>query len=135
MNSINIEIERTKKKFFVQRLQREMDDLEDDDPRKEYLNKIYVELTGKHNDLGTLLDDASLNVYTKKWNKLPNYHKVQKVKEYMDEKYKNDPKRSEIEKLLNTRIKEGKLNSCKFVDYDSIKLKIIKITLSKSEIY
>lgn len=135
MNSINIEIERTKKKFFIQRLQREIDDLEEDDPRRDYLNTIHIELTGKHNDLGTLLDDASLNVYTKKWNKLPNYHKVQKVKEYMDEKYKNDPKRAEIEKLLNTRIKEGKLNSCKFVDYDSTKLKIIKITLSKSEIY
>ena len=135
MNSINIEIERIKKKFFIQRLENELKDLDESDPRHEYIKKIYDELTNTNNDLGKILDDASNNVYTKKWNRLPNYHKLQKIKEYLDETYKNNPKRNDIEKLLTDRIKDGKLNSCKFVDYDSVAFKINKITLSKTEIY
>jgi DNA repair ATPase RecN len=135
MNSINIEIERIKKKFFIQRLKSELEELNENDPRYDYISKIYNELTSSSNDLNKMLDEASNNVYTKKWNRMPNYHKMQKIREYLDETRKYDPKRNEIEKLLMERIKDGKLNSCKFVDYDSTTFKIKKITLSKTEIY
>lgn len=135
MNSINIEIERIKKKFFIQRLQNELDVLEESNPKYDYIKKIYSELTQVSNNLGTLLDEASNNVYTKKWNRMPNYHKMQKIREYLDETHKDDPKRDEIEKMLMERIKDGKLNSCKFVEYDTTTFKIAKITLSKTEVY
>jgi hypothetical protein len=135
MNSINIEIERIKKKFFIQRLQNELDVLDESDPKYDYIKKIHNELTQVSNNLGTLLDEASNNVYTKKWNRMPNYHKMQKIREYLDETHKDDPKRDDIEKMLMERIKDGKLNSCKFVDYNTSTFKIAKITLSKTEIY
>lgn len=135
MNSINIEIERSKRKFFIQRLENELADLDNTTPRYEYVNGIYNSLTKTSNDLGKMLDEVSNNVYTKKWNRMPNYHKLQKIREYLDEKYKNNPKRVDIEKTLFGYVNDGKLNSCKFVDYDTTTFKINKITISKTETY
>lgn len=135
MNSINIEVERIKKKFFIRRLQSELETLDETNPKYDYIKKIYNELTHVTNNLGTLLDEASNNVFSKKWNRMPNYHKMQKIREYLDETHKDDPKRDEIEKMLMEKIKDGKLNSCKFVDYDTTTFKIKKITLSKAETY
>ena len=135
MNSINIEIERIKKKFFIQRLENELEDIDEKDPRYEYINKIHNDLTSTANDLGKMLDEASNNVYTKKWNRMPIYHKIQKIREYLNETRKDDPKRDDIEKLLMEYIKDGKINSCRIVDYDTTTFKIKKIMLSKSEVY
>lgn len=135
MNSINIEIERIKKKFFIRRLLNEMNDIDETTQRYDYIKKIHDELTETTNNLGTILEEASNNVYTKKWNRMPNYHKIQKIREYMDDKYKNNPKRDTIEGKLIELVNDGKLNSCKFVNYDNEEFKILKITLSKTEIY
>jgi hypothetical protein len=135
MNSINIELERAKKKFFIQRLQYELDDLDPEDQRYEIIKKIYDELTAKTQDLDSLFDAANNNVYSKKWNRLPQYHKIQKIKEYLNSKYENIEERIKIETILNNKLKDGKLNSCKIVDYDTETFVIKKITFTKNEVY
>lgn len=145
MSTINVELERVKKILFIQRIKDEIDDIdemkndgeidEDITNRYDIISKIYYNLTQTQKNLSTLLEDAYNNVYMKKWNRLPNYHKIQKIKEYLNEKYKNDDKKTDIEKKLIDLVQDGKLNTCKIVDYDSENKKINKITLSKKEIY
>ena len=76
-----------------------------------------------------MLDSANDNVYTKKWNRLPIYHRLQKLRQYMDEKYKDNEKRQDIESKLTKMINDGELKSCKQIQYDSEICKIIKIVL------
>jgi len=146
MTSINIELERIKKSFFIQRLKDEIEEIDNMDEdeldentkaKYELIMRVHTDLTQTQKNLSTLLEDAYNNVYTKKWNKLPNYHKVQKIKEYLNEKYKSEPesKKKEIEQKLISLVQEGKLNSCRLVDYDTINKKINKVTLTKTEIY
>lgn len=137
MNSVNIEIERTKKRLFIQRLENELndEDADKDDEHYKKIKQIYEKLTSKTTNLNLdqLLTKAGDDVYNKKWNRLPDYHKLQKIKEYLDEKYKNTTERKEIEETLKKRIADGTLNSVKFVDYDNVECKIKKITLSKKD--
>lgn len=135
MNSINIEIERGKKRFFIRRLENELSTLDESNARYTYLHKIHAELMKAPVGLDKMLEQASAQVYTKKWNRMPNYHKIQKIKEYLDEKYGNSPNRIGIERLLIDKLTNGLLNSCKNVEYDTNISKISKIKLSKTEIY
>jgi len=135
MNSINIEIERIKKKFFIQRLQNEIMTLEQTNPRYTYLKNIYDELMNSKKGLESMFDETSNDVYTKKWNRIPNYHKIQKLKEYLTNKYPSEVERNKIELLLLKKINDGTLNSCKYVLYDTKTFQITKIMLSKNEVY
>ena len=139
MNSMNIEIERIKKKFFIQRILNEINDIKETNDKYEtdpvYVERmdIYKKITQENTEsLNQILTTASENVYAKKWNKLPDYHKIQKIKEYINVKYEDEPeKKEEIEELLIEKVKSGDLNSCKFVDYDNTTYKINKITIAK----
>lgn len=92
-------------------------------------------MTQNNNSLDTAVTNASATICTKKWNRLPDYYKILKIKEYMEEKYNSEPKRKEIEAMLIKRINDGELNTCKIVTYDTDECKIKKIMLSKKEIY
>lgn len=135
MNSVNIEIENIKKKFFIERLRRELDTLDCKCDRGVYIGKIYNDLTKTRDDMGSIFADAINDVYAKKWNRLPNYHKIQKIREYLNVKYPDEKQRNEIDNKLTEMINNGTLNSCKFVDYDSTTHKINKINVSKTEKY
>lgn len=139
MNSINIEIERIKKKLFIDRVKNELDSLGDghtDIERYTYIRKVYAELTRTDEcNLETFVDNMTSNVYTKKWNRIPIYHQIQKIREYVSEKYDSNDKRNEIETKLVKMANDGMLKSCKNVTYDNITFKIKKIMVSKNEIY
>lgn len=135
MNSINIEIERTKMKLFKERVQNEMDTLKHDDPRYTKLDDIMKIITTHDSNLDDVLATALHDVYGKKWNRLPNYHKIQKIKEFLEEKYHSDiEKKNTLEKRLINLVDDGKLSSCKSVEYDNENMKINKIIISKTEI-
>lgn len=135
MNSINIEIERVKKSFFIQRLTNELETLEKDTPKHQMISKIHTEITQNTNKLDDTMGKVEASIYTKKWVRLPEYYKIKKITEYMNEKHKDNPERKTIEDKLIQLVKDGKLNSCKFVKYDTEKCQIEKIILSKSETY
>ncbi len=134
MNSINIEIERIKKKLFIERLHNELSAITENSDRYKYLNRILTDLT-KTNDLNTFLSKASDDVFAKKWNKLPNYHKIQKINEYVDSICDNEYEGKWLKDKLSALVNAGKLNTCKLVVYDDVRRCITKIMLSKTEIY
>jgi hypothetical protein len=135
MISTNTEIERSKKRFFIQRIHKELDTLEEGTSRYDFLNHILTNMNIINNDLDTVITKDKCDVCTKKWNKIPDYYKKQKIMEYMNEKYETDPKRKDIETMLIQKVESGELNTCKIVTYNTEEMKITKIMLSKKEIY
>jgi hypothetical protein len=135
MISINTEIDKIKKDLFVKRIQLEVSKMDSDEPRKKYLLNILSELSHKDTLFETLVASAENNACVKKWNRVPDFYKKRKIIEYMEEKYKINPKRKEIEEMLINKINKGELNTCKIVTYDTEKMKITKICISKNEIY
>jgi hypothetical protein len=133
MNSINIEVERAKKRFFVQRLQNEMTTLDKTTLRYKQLKDIYDKLTEEGTNLENVLMMASELAYAKKWTRITQYHKIQKIKEYVKEKIVDETERNKKEAELLSMVLNGKLNSSKNVIYDDKECKITKIILSKTE--
>jgi hypothetical protein len=129
---MNSEIDNSKKNLFVERLQHEMNDVEKTTERYEYLKEINDKIFTENKKLDDILVEANNSVYLKKWNRLPIFHKIHKIQEYIDEKYDGDKK---LKEKLVQMIKDDKLNSCKSIKYDSVTQKITKIIVSKSETY
>lgn len=130
---MNIELEHIRKVFFIQRVKNELESIDQSCARYDFLKNIYDQLTSVDVTLGEVLTKASANVYSKKWNRLPEYHRKQKIHEYVIEKYKNNSK--EIEDKLLNYLNVGLLDKCKHVKYNNIEMKIEKITISKDEVY
>lgn len=133
MNSITVEIERAKKKFFVQRLQNELATLDQSTSRYKQLQEILTTLTKESNDLESVLSMASDKAYAKKWARLSRYHKIQKISEYLREKITDETERKKVESNVLRLLDDGKMNTSKEVIYDDEQCKITKIMLSKKE--
>lgn len=130
---MNTEVERIKKMFFLQRIKNELDTLKDSDPRYDYLKNINDQIMATNTKLDDFLIKASNGVYTRDWYRLPDYHKKQKIHEYIFNKYDKDP--TTIENKLLDYLKEGKLDKCKQVTYNTKTMKIEKIVISRTETY
>ena len=135
MLSINTELERCKKKFFCERIQRELNEINESVSRYQYLNGILVLMTKTDNNLDDAIVHAKTIVCKKRWHLIPNYYKKQKVTEYLHEKYGDDVKYKTVEKMLMKKVDDGEINTSKNVTYDIDNEKITKITLSKTEVY
>lgn len=147
MNSINIELERTKKILFIERLHNEIEfleekyDIEPDSktsgiPRYDFLMNIYKELMDdKKTSLDGMFDAMNDGMYKKKWNRLPTFHKLRKIKEYLDSRDYDEIKKKEIYNEIKKKIEAGEMNTCKSVIYDTVECKIMKIIVSKGTIY
>lgn len=73
------------------------------------------------------LDEMNRQTYKRPWNRLPSYHKEIKVIEYIKELVDDDEIQKElIEKLIDL-INKNKINTKKYVDYNSSECKIIKL--------
>ena len=76
-----------------------------------------------------LFDNIDQYMFNKPWNRLPEVHKLMKIKEYVNKSliiYENEKK----EKLINqmfTAVKQKKLTRKGSVNYDSINCRIISI--------
>ncbi len=81
----------------------------------------------KKNKLEVDFDEINNYVYRKTWNRLPNFHKVVKIKEYIKELVNDEKTQNEIVKLLSKYVEEKKINTKKFVDYDSKDCKIVEL--------
>ncbi len=65
--------------------------------------------------------------YKKQWNRLLSFHKIQKIKEYMDANIENEKMRTEIIETMTNLVSEGKINTKKYVIYDRSAEKIISV--------
>lgn len=133
MNSINVEIERARKKFFIQRLQCELNTMDKSNPRYAQLNEIYKTLTKETDELAMTLTIATDKAYAKKWSRLSRFHKISKITEYLTSKFPDEEVRKEKETKILELLEEGKLNSSKSVEYDDVNCQINKIIISSKE--
>lgn len=74
-----------------------------------------------------LIDEMEKHIYKKQWNKLTPFHKIVKIKEYMNEHYKDLSMCADITEELVNYIDDGKINTKKFVVYNPNEEKILKL--------
>lgn len=104
------------------------------------LNRIINELEDKSNDIilqnnennarnkiRNVFSEADKIVYKKPWNKLPEFHKNVKIKEFVSNYYKND----EVEKMLLDAVGKNELKKDHVV-YDQNLCKIVDIPILKN---
>jgi len=89
-------------------------------------------LSDDEENLDNILTKSGDSMFLKKWNRMSDYHKLQKIKEFVQEKHNSD---KNIEEKLIKYLNDGLLKSCKQVQYDNIKQHITKIIISKNETY
>ena len=105
------------------------------DTKNTQLKKTINELEGKmtiknKTKIQDVFGDIDKQVYAKPWKKLPDFHKIVKIKEYVTEKYK-DEKKLQVETLLLEAIEKKELNNDLYVTYDQSIQKITDIPVMK----
>lgn len=76
-----------------------------------------------------LFDNIDQYMFNKPWNRLPEVHKLMKIKEYVNKSliiYENEKKEKLISQMF-TAVKQKKLTRKGSVNYDSINCRIISI--------
>ncbi len=145
MTTIFIELDNLRESFIKQHLINERNNNTNiNDERKLNLDGLISELSNteiiiKKNKEKNNKEKEDINksidiyLYQKKWNKLIDFHKIVKIKEYLKDKYSTDPNLEQLTLLLLNAIDEKKINSVKFVDYDDKKSCIINIPCLKKD--
>ena len=85
----------------------------------------------KNKTLKDDLDEINKLVYNKTWKKLPIFHKIVKIEEFIKDLVDDKNLQNEIIKELTKLVEDKKLNRAGIVDYDSQKGKILSISLFK----
>ena len=108
-------------KLYTERIQNELETLDKNSDRYNYLNNL---LSTNTNNTGLMetLKSVSIKQCKKPWRRLPENYKITKIEEYCKEKNINDENKN---KLL-TALKNKKLKIVN-VDYDVENTKIINI--------
>jgi len=75
----------------------------------------------------TMIKEMSQYVYRKQWNKLHEFHKIVKIKEYVKEHVKDPQMQNEITEKLVEHISNGMINTKKYVVYDPNAEKILNL--------
>lgn len=103
------------------------------DNRIDYLKYLINETNEKTiaadtvTDKQKIINHISKYVYKKHWNKLYKYHKIEKIKEYINEIVQNENLKNNIIKSLTKYITDGYLNNTNSVVYDPNREKILKM--------
>lgn len=84
-------------------------------------------ITEKENKKQQMINEMEKYIYKKQWNKLTPFHKIVKVKEYIEEHYSEHSLKKSIIGNLVDFIEAGKLNTKKFVIYNPNEEKILKL--------
>jgi hypothetical protein len=139
MSLIFDEIEKIRIDLFKIEYLNELEDLEFDKTKNtdriDLINKIinenYTDKVKKtNNSLNNMFDEIEHSMYNKPWIKLQNYHKIIKLKEYIDKTFDKSQKKN-IEKICIDSVNLGNLNKNNKVDYNVNEQKIISITALK----
>lgn len=132
MESVYSDIESLIKSNMVFRFGLELSKTSDSD-RKQTINNILTRLENKNTEISVkekrekMFEDIDKKVYRQKWLKLQNFHKENKINEYIEEKYKDHQNKNQLRDLLLEYLNENKFKTEKYIKYDSIATKIIDI--------
>jgi len=77
------------------------------------------------------LDEMNNIIFKMAWNRLPVYHKIVKIEEYIKELIPNAKLQKEVTEKLVDLVNKKKLNTKKYVNYNSLDCKIIDINILK----
>lgn len=151
MSSINVNVEDTKKKFFVERIKNELEDLNLDNPRYVFLSTILENIPQNDNTLEKTLKEVYDNTYKKTWAKLPLFHKIHKIDEYIETLKMSSAEKKKIREQIIAKIGDhsklsggtiippeaispkGNIASLS-VTYNTVTCKITKLVLNKNAI-
>jgi len=133
---MELEIDKIRDQFFKDKFQNELDDNDDNDlvtttsERSEHLTKIINSLNKdnnskeKDNKLDSFLDNIKKYTYMKPWKNLKEFHKREKLNEYI-KTLKTKDEQNKIKNMVDSNIK--KLMGTKHVVYDSANMQIKEI--------
>ena len=96
-----------------------------------FLDTSKTSIPKKENKMDKLFDEIDKRAFNKPWNKLTSYHKLIKLKDYIQESFDAN-KAQELIKTVTLQLEEGKLSSCKDVIYDQSTEKIKNIPKFKN---
>lgn len=99
--------------------------------RLKLLEKITGQPVKQHDTVQQQRDNIFKEIdkytYKKQWNKLIPFHKIVKVKEYINENVKDSKMQKELIDKLSAYAEEGRINTKKFVIYDPNAEKILSM--------
>lgn len=133
MGSVNVEIEKTKTKFFIDRIKRERATLNECDQQHVFLSSILQNLPVETDELSKVLEAAYENAFKKPWGKMQQYHKLQKLRDFLSSKKLTVQERTKIENKVLKKI-EDKETASKYITYDSDKCAITRLLIDDKEI-
>lgn len=87
--------------------------------------EIYQNTVQQQRD--TIFQEIDKYTYKKQWNKLPSFHKIVKIKEYLDANVQNKKMRDELLKKLTEHANNKRINTKKYVIYDPNKEEILSM--------
>ena len=105
-----------------------------DSERKILIEKILNKLKGEknkepiNNKLNDYFDKITNNCYKKQWSKLQDFHKKEKIIEYIQNQQISEKEKNKLKKTLIFKLENSDLPT-KYVDYDSKECKINLIKL------
>lgn len=142
MSQIYREFDIIKNKLKIKKFSNELKNISDDHPiRAQHIQTILDELetfddeavdTENKMEIKHVYDEITKLMFQKPWNKLPEIHKILKVKEFVNQLIQLNDKKSQkkkkklLEKLVNG-IRKRELTKKNTVEYDSKNACIIKI--------
>lgn len=99
--------------------------------RKMILEKLTNQTTKQHDSVQQQKDNIFKEIdkytYRKQWNKLMPFHKIVKLKEFINENVKDSKMQTELIEKLSKYAEEGRINTKKFIIYDPNAEKILSI--------
>lgn len=131
MQSITNEINDIIKNNIIYRFENELVDTVDNN-KKNIINNILSILQNKTDKIEkntkTKLDNIFLDldkkIYSQPWNKIQQNYKENKLIEYIDENYNDNPNKLLIKEFLLNLLETGKLKTIKDIEYDQKEAKI-----------
>ena len=76
-------------------------------------------------------DEINEQLYRKAWSRLPSFHKMVKIKEYLNELIDDKDEREKLLKEIEKNISNKKLNTKKSIGYSSKDKKILSMSVIK----
>ena len=132
-NSIYNEMQELIKNNKIFRFGLELTNTHDEDRIKQiqniiaFLEKKEDKKMDTQDKITKMFNDLDIQLYKQPWNKLKEHYKETKIKEYVNEKYKDHEEKDLILALLLEKLEEGSLKTIKSVTYDQKTAKITDI--------
>lgn len=100
-----------------------------DELRKTQIKQIMEKLENKNltskERTAKMFDDLNIMAYKQSWNKLQDFHKEDRIKLFVLEKYEKHKNKNQLENLLLDKLKDGYFKTTKNITYENAKISTI----------